>query len=535
MRGKRIGAAWFTLWVGLALAVTAACSTFDSDGAPTSGADGGDRGAETAPPVQGTPAPPFDLSLKDGKRVELVRGKRVDVSVVLERRDGFNGEVVITVTNLPDGVAAEPLTFRAGSTLGTLGLIATSSVAHALTTAKLHGAAREGNELPNELTFDLILRGDPGSLDETFGKKGVVELTTGPTFAALDAQADGKVLYAGSGGGTPGVVVGRLQANGLADTGFGMQGTRRIAFGAGADEAAAVFAMPDGKVTVVGTAVSEAKVGVARLTAAGTLDPTFAGTGTMAAGTGLAAVAARPAPDGSVYVLARAAGFDVAVGHVKATGQLDTIFGSNGWLTIPKSAFASAVRLVASDIALNGNNVVVSFAITRNGSGSTVGLATFSNTGQGATPVYGETYITNISQEVVPLVTGAYGTIVAFNTITAGPEAMVVYQYATNGKDQQADRSYAANDYPFSIVEDATHRLLVAGMSANAPRKFRLLRVLPDLTTDPAFGAAGVSETLVGEDSRARRVAIQKDGRILVGGDRTAALVQAIMIARYWP
>lgn len=529
----------------LATVLVVACSSFDSSDAdgsqpPPAGTDGGDEASY----VGGEAASPFVLSLQAGPRVELIRGKRTDVVVQVERRVGFSGEAVISVRDLPQGVVAEPLTILAGEKLGTLGLTATSAVSHGLAAPVLRASDRESKQPPGELKFDLVLRGDPGSLDESFGKKGVADLPLANTsLVALASQTDGKLVYLGAGGGSPNVVVGRLEANGATDATFGMQGYLRFAFGAGVDQAAAVLVQPDGRVVVVGTAVSENQVGVLRLTAAGTLDTTFAGTGKALVGTGVgAAISARLADDGSVFVLSGSISSPLAVGKLLPSGSLDSTFGVGGWVTIPTSSYATSIGLLGSDIALSPKSVVVSCIVRRaQGADVRVGLATIARSGQG-TPVFGETTVASVSQYEVPLVMRNDGlAVVGLNSYASGPEAMLLYAFTADGKTMDSNFGGGnpvvspADDVPFAMVEDASHRLLVAGQVYSAPFKVRLLRYLPQGAPDLTFGVSGVNATLVGDESLAKALVVQQDGRIVVGADRTTAAVPAMALLRYWP
>ena len=526
---------------------SAACGAFSGDEqgdpvSPIAAVDGGD-GGEGAPPVGGPAASSFVVKIQGASPVELTRGKRVDVIVEVERRNEFRGEVVISVVDLPSGVAAESLTILAGETAGALGLTATAAVPHGLASPVLRASDPKNEVVSSDTKFDLLLRGPPGTLDESFGAKGVVERPLGGArFSAMASQADGKLAYAGSGGGTPNIVVGRLQANGTTDAAFGTQGTGRFAFGAGADEAVAVLSQPDGKIVVVGSAVNETKVGLLRLSATtGTLDPSFAVTGKTVLGTDLVTLAARLADDGSIFVLGRTSIFDLAVGKVLPSGALDLTFGTSGWVAIPFTSYPTALRLTGYDIAVSPTSVVISCVVGRaQGADFRIGLATMTRSGQG-TPIFGQTTVANISQYSIPLVLRGDGAaVVAFNNIAVA-EQMTLYRFLPGGQAQDPNFGGGspvvapANDVPQSMVEDDTNRLLLAVQAYVPPTKFRLLRRVPTGGPDPAFGVAGLSETLIGDESLSKSVVLQKDRRILVGGDRTTAAVPALAIVRYWP
>lgn len=128
---------------------------------------------------------------------------------------------------------------------------------------------------------------------------------------------------------------------GFPDTSFGSGGQAAVPFGTGA-RAAALALGPAGAITVAGDARGSGgeAVLVARFTAAGALDPTFAGSGTRltrfgtSSGASLGSATQRGgavavAPDGSTIVAGVAAG-QVMVARFLADGTLDGLFGAGG-------------------------------------------------------------------------------------------------------------------------------------------------------------------------------------------------------------
>ena len=140
----------------------------------------------------GPAASPFVVSLRTASPVELIRGKRADLVVEVERRNEFRGEIVISVGELPPGVVAEALTILSGESAGTLSLTASEAAPHGLAALVVRASDRNNAVPSNETKADLLLRGPPGSLDESFATKGVaqVPLISG-NFGAIVSQADG--------------------------------------------------------------------------------------------------------------------------------------------------------------------------------------------------------------------------------------------------------------------------------------------------------------------------------------------------------
>ena len=138
--------------------------------------------------------------------------------------------------------------------------------------------------------------------DTAFGTNGqvVLQLPGDASSQAAGAliQSDGKIVVVGA---SPAVdeiysvyatldptrdfLVARFNPDGSLDSGFGSGGIVRIDFGNGDDRAAAVIQQSDGKLLVIGQALSahgfDFDVALARLDSQGNLDTTFNGTGKL--------------------------------------------------------------------------------------------------------------------------------------------------------------------------------------------------------------------------------------------------------------
>jgi uncharacterized delta-60 repeat protein len=79
----------------------------------------------------------------------------------------------------------------------------------------------------------------------------------------------------------------------------------------------------------------------------------------------------------------------------------------------------------------------------------------------------------------------------------------------------------------------ADGKIVVAG--SNSGSKFVLVRFLPDGATDTGFGEAGAVVTRVGDYSAASDVALQTNGKIVVGGTSYSGRRSRFALARYVP
>lgn len=99
----------------------------------------------------------------------------------------------------------------------------------------------------------------------------------------------------------------------------------------------------------------------------------------------------------------------------------------------------------------------------------------------------------------------------------------------------------ASDDAALALAVQADGRIVVVGSTEQAAtgQDFLLLRYLADGSLDPSFGAGGKVITSFGDDSdRALAVAIQPDGKIVVGGEsQSGASTSGIdfALARYLP
>ncbi len=102
----------------------------------------------------------------------------------------------------------------------------------------------------------------------------------------MAVQPDGKILVAGSGGYPTGLLVGRINPDGSADTTFGGKGYVVTDFGGSppSNGANALAIQPDGKILAAGTLRSD--FALVRYNPDGSLDPTFGDGGLATAGPG---------------------------------------------------------------------------------------------------------------------------------------------------------------------------------------------------------------------------------------------------------
>ena len=218
-----------------------------------------------------------------------------------------------------------------------------------------------------------------GASDSTFGNKGRIQLDLGGTYArpsAAWALPDGKTLVAvitDAGGASFAVL--RLTASGL-DRTFGSNGIARVTFGTSPSAARDLEVLSNGTIAVTGSVGSEgaagSDTGVARLQANGALDTSFGAAGRLrfdASGSGAADHAVAVAGDATgALTVTGPAGADGYVARITAAGALEPGFGSGGILRGGLAASlpgGTAATFSPADVALDRDGQIVVTGATR--------------------------------------------------------------------------------------------------------------------------------------------------------------------------
>ncbi len=352
--------------------------------------------------------------------------------------------------------------------------------------------------------FALVRYNADGTRDTAFDGNGEV-LTD---FNGVDAigygvalQADGKILVAGftGNGFNDDFAVARYNPDGSLDKTFNSTGLVTTDFAGRTDDASAVAVQPDGKIVVVGTVQvgsSSYVFGVARYNSNGTLDTTFNGTGkvtSMVTPSGFSiANAVAIQPDGKIVVAGYAMGssnYDFAVVRFNANGSLDPSFLVTGKETTAighSDDFGQSValqndgKIVVAGTSYTGSKYVSTLVrYDRNGDMDT----TFNPTGRTAT------------------VSNAVGT----------------------------------GDYVGSKVTlQADGKIVLAGNAFNGSTPVvAVLRFTSSGVPDSTFNGTGQVLTSFWSGASAGAVALQADGKIVVGGAVSDGTNEDFAVLRY--
>ena len=360
----------------------------------------------------------------------------------------------------------------------------------------------------NGTTRNRIARlNSDGTLDTSFLTAGTG--TNGEIFS-LALQSDGKTVIGGfftSVNGTERNGIARLNSDGTHDTSF-------LATGSGVNNSVfAVAVQSDGRVLIGGLFTNVngmERNGAARLNADGNLDTFFMATGS-GANAPLYAMALQP--DGKILIAGAFTNFSGAerngFARLNTNGSVDASFLATG------SGVNNIVRCSAIQ---SDEKILIGGAFTIVNGSVRAGIARLDNTGALDSPVAGVTRndVTTVAvQSDGKILIG--GSFITFNGPTRN-------RFARLNGDGTLDTTFpasgtGANGDVSALALQSDGKIVIGGnfTSVNGTTRNRIARLNSDGTLDTGFLAAGS-----GADSSVRKIAIQADGRILVGGTFTS-------------
>lgn len=198
--------------------------------------------------------------------------------------------------------------------------------------------------------FAMVRYNKDGSVDKTFGKKGIVLTKIGDScqIHSLTGQTDGKIIAAGytSVSGVRRFVIVRYTTDGLIDTTFGKSGIDIFSFGISDDVAESVVLQNDGKLIAAGYSYNGSVYNFAllRCDTSGSIDSAFNVNGkvTTQIGTGTVGISySLVQPDGKILLSGTTStGADdlgtnqpytkIAIARLNSDGSPDTGFQTGG-------------------------------------------------------------------------------------------------------------------------------------------------------------------------------------------------------------
>jgi uncharacterized delta-60 repeat protein len=392
--------------------------------------------------------------------------------------------------------------------------------------------------------FALLLLGasgasaSGGALDTTFGSGGFGTAPLGGSTwvgaAAAKVQSDGKVVTAGEAqvGGKYEIVSTRFLSNGTLDPTYG-NGGWVIVDVAGSSGANALAIQSDGKIVLAGTGVGSnyaLDFAAVRLNPNGSLDQSFGrgGIATVPIGSYAIANAVVLEPNGQIALggMATVGGNVFAVARLNANGSLDTSFGTNGSTTFNQpGAGWGMVLQTDGKLVLQGqdgsNKAYMAARVLANGRPDT-------GFGQGGIVT-------------VPIGSWAFGDAIALQS--DGKLILAGSAYTNRGTaatvrlnpNGSLDPSFGAGGISTvtlwqgvnAVTLDGSGRVVIAAVGA------AVVRLNTNGTADTTFGTGGVATATIGTNTAANGVTIEPgDGKIIISGVATIGGVTKLFVAR---
>jgi len=404
--------------------------------------------------------------------------------------------------------------------------------------------------------------GPSGSLDRTFSGDGIAFLPQ--TANAVAIQPDGKIVVVGSGSTRTGsgvFAVTRYNHDGTLDRSFSGDGQVHTSFFARRSAGGrAVAIQPNGRIVVGGTTETpnnNTAFAFVRYLPDGSLDRSFSGSGKLVVrkvgGMHVYEISDIALGDGTIVASAYAAARRYMFGVIRLTrrGVLDTTFSDDG-LAITRfsrhRAFAEsvAVRSDGAIVAVGSARARARFAVSRflpdgthDPSFSDDGKRTIAFGGRGS-------WAADVALQ-------GDGRIVIAGTVRHGPDTLdyghLSVAIARCNADGSLDTSFAGDGKRWTSAEgnlnastvaiQSDGKILIGGQSTPTvdeyPDDFLLARYTADGSLDPTFAGDGIRVRSFRLDDWIEDMALQANGKIVVVGASQGRPPRGYAVARYLP
>lgn len=425
-----------------------------------------------------------------------------------------------------------------------------------------------------------VVRYNPdGTVDNGFGKNGRVMAAikggdgTEDDCRSVAIQLDGKIVVGGSSysffGGGFAFAIARFDTDGTLDSTFGGSGTIMAPLGHYGPNATgqSVVIQSDGRIVIAGSFNNDDGMGnefaAYRYRTDGTLDSTFGKNGFVRnkinGGTANddRGLSVKLQSDGRIVIAGTSSdgtGYSFAATRYDTNGTVDSTFGTNGCV-IRSIDGGNGTDDEASAVSIQGDGKIVLCGYSAGRSDSAFALARFDSVGTTDSSFGGDGTVRTIIENdfgndlASSIAIQSDGKIIVAGTSYDGSNsAMAVARFNANGSlDNSFGRNGAVNisivggigkDRANSVAVQSDGKIVVAGSSYNgSATAIAIARCNIDGTLDNTFGANGTLRPSViggdGTEDIANSVAVQNDGKIVVGGSSHGNTGYAIAVVRF--
>jgi uncharacterized delta-60 repeat protein len=407
-----------------------------------------------------------------------------------------------------------------------------------------------------------LVQAAAGDLDSRFGNGGVVATDfsqTDDVAFGIAVQPDGKIVLSGQSGIYPDLhsALARYNRNGRLDSTFGTGGKVVVTFDSSSDYLYAPVIQSDGKIVAAGSAGGTAFL-LARFNADGSLDQTFGTNGSVETTFGDPTAAGKAVvlqADGKIVVVGvSGAGVyselnDFALARYNSDGSLDQSFGTGGKVithfpgvdntgsSATSVALQSDGKLVVGGHYKQSDRTPHQFALARYNSNGTLDT-TFGQAGEVMTSMgLGDAFSFGIAlQSNGRIVLAGYSaTTLDHDFSLAGYTSNGTLDSSFgNGGVVATDFAGGTDDIAYAMTVQSDDKLVVAGRTGEYPEfDFGLIRYSSDGQLDQSFGTGGKVTTNLNSSDYAFAVTLQPKGRIVIAGLSFNGANNDFAVARY--
>ena len=394
----------------------------------------------------------------------------------------------------------------------------------------------------------------PGILDCDFNADGKITTDISTHFDyAYDVaiQDDGKIIAAGLtyNGSNEDFLVIRYTTDGNYDNTFGNNGIDTIDFGGLMDDAMSLAIQPDGKIIVAGYSYNtsfETYISIVRLKYDGSLDPSFGNNGKINDNYSLSINSINSViiqPDGKILIGGCCNG-DFFITRYKSDGAIDSTFGINGFAItdfnvsydiIQKIALQNDGKIIASGISDN-NTTDNDFALARYNNDGTLDT-TFSidgllTTAIGTSHDYARDMVLQPDGKILVGGKVVHENISHFGLARYNIDGSLDLSFNSSGK-VFVNAGNSPELWAIALQNDG--KILLGGNSITVTEDdFTIVRVNTQGSIDSTFGTNGIAYADFNlRNDRIMSMAIQSDGRIVAVGDVIINTTEDFAVARF--
>ena len=387
-------------------------------------------------------------------------------------------------------------------------------------------------------------------LDTSFGTDGVAVVTfPGGPAEANSAQllATGAIILggfvSGSSGGDRDLALARLTSSGALDTAFGSSGRVVRPIAGDSNETIEAMQLFQGSLYVTASTHEIGDFALLRFAVDGTPDNSFGNAGLARADFNGKADSSRALTvfqgallvGGAVGAVASNAGNDIGLARFLPGGALDTSFGNSGLSEVSLRGPVNATALDA--VAQADGKIVAAGHVGISFSDRDFALARYRSDGS-LDPAFGQqgivtTDFANGQDNAMAVAVQADGKMLAAGEVRIPPATsndVGVARYTASGA---LDSSFGSGgkmsldvdgsvDTVRALAVQDDGRILLAGDSTFPSQgnlsKMTVIRLLANGLRDTTFGSNGVANVSFGNFDEGHALAVQSDGKILVGG-----------------